>query len=127
MTKSDISLIKERMTSIDLSKLVNRRHSNVLRDIREMSSSWLDVTGQEFEFSNYVDSTGRTLPMFNLKKSEILFIVAKYDDNLRAMIIIRLEQLENEKLQLEKEQNRCLKRENDKLWDESDRKDLYRR
>lgn len=115
------------MTSLDLSALTEKRHSDILRDIREMSNSWFKVTQRNFALSEYSDSTGRKLPMFRLEKDEILFIASKYNDELRAMIISRLFQLEKEKIQLEKEQNRLLKIENERLWDASDRNDLYRR
>lgn len=115
------------MTSLDLSALTEKRHSDILRDIREMSNSWFKVTQRNFALSEYSDSTGRKLPMFRLEKDEILFIASKYNDELRAMIITRLFQLEKEKIKLEKEQNRLLKIENERLWDASDRNDLYRR
>ena len=125
MTNTNLSLVKECMTSLDLSAFTGKRHSDVLRDIREMAKSWFRVTQRNFADSEYIDSTGRKQPMFKLEKDEILFIASKYNDELRAMIITRLFQLEKEKIQLEKEQNRVLRIDNDRLWDKLDRQDLY--
>lgn len=123
MPTTDIRLIKGCMTSLDIAAFTDRRHSNILRDIREMSESWFNVTGQEFELSKYTDSTGRTLPMFKLSKAEILFVASKYDDEIRAKIIIRFCQLEEE----EKKRNKLMQLQLSYYDNKSDIKDLYRR
>lgn len=65
---------------------------NGLRDIRAM----LNALGQaEFSFeSSYRDSTGRTLPMFNLPKDLTLTLVADYNVVLRHRIVTRWQELE---------------------------------
>ena len=127
MKKTDLALVRECMTSIDLAILTEKRHADILRDIREMSNAWEKVTERKFALSAYTDSTGRSLPMFKLKKDEILFIVSKYNDELRAIIISRLVELERKKDQHSKDQIMQLKLQNDRLWDKSDREDLYSR
>ena len=123
MATTDIMLIRDYMTSLDIAAFTTRRHSNILRGIREMSESWFKVTGQEFELSEYIDSTGRILPMFKLKKAEILFVASKYDDEVRAMIIIRLCQLEEE----ERKRNELMQLELSYYDNKSDINDIYRR
>lgn len=123
MATTDIKLIRDCMTSLDIAAFTDRRHSNILRDIREMSDSWFKVTGQGFELSEYTDSTGRTLPMFKLTKAEILFVASKYDDEIRAMIIIRFCQLEEE----ERKRNELMQLELSYYDNKSDIKDLYQR
>lgn len=123
MATTDVKLIRDCMTSLDIAAFTDRRHSNILRDIREMSDSWLKVTGQGFELSEYTDSTGRTLPMFKLTKAEILFVASKYDDEIRAMIIIRFCQLEEE----ERKRNELMQLELSYYDNKSDLKDLYQR
>jgi len=115
----NIDFIKENMTSLDIAFLTGKRHADVLRDLRQMSVAWEKVTQRNFAFSEYVDSTGRTLPMYELSKPEILFIASKYDDVLRAKIILRLMQLETEKIY-------WMQIQLDRLYDKEDQKDLYR-
>jgi Rha family phage regulatory protein len=115
----NIEFVKENMTSMDLSNAVGMRHKNMLRDLREMDEAWQKVTGLKFELSEYKDSTGRTLPMYNLSKPEILFIASKYNDELRAKIIMRF-------IELELNQKRMMQSQLDWFWDREDRKDLYR-
>jgi Rha family phage regulatory protein len=114
-----IEFVKENMTSMDLANVVGVRHKNLLRDLRDMSDSWGKVTGLNFELSEYKDSTGRTLPAYNLSKPEILFIASKYNDELRAKIIMRL-------IQLELTQKRLMQAQLDFFWDKEDQKDLYK-
>ncbi|OWW24060.1 hypothetical protein B4Q04_18325 [Zobellia sp. OII3] len=104
MATMDITLINDCITSRDLAEFTRKRHSDVLRDIREMEKSWKNYTKRSFSLSDYNDRTGRKQPMYKLEKREILFILSKYDDELRAMIIIRLDHLE----QKEKERVRIM-------------------
>lgn len=116
--KFEIELVKENMTSMDLANLVGKRHADLLRDLRNMSDAWEKVTKRNFTLSEYKDSTGRKLPLYNLDKAEILFIASKYNDELRAKIIIRL-------IELELNQKRITQSQLDYFWDKSDQKDLY--
>lgn len=115
-----IEFVKENMTSMDLANAVNKRHADVLRDLRQMSEAWEKVTERKFALSEYKDSTGRKLPMYELSKPEILFIASKYDDELRAKIIMRL-------IELELTQKRMMQAQLDFFWDKEDKKDLYNR
>jgi phage regulator Rha-like protein len=115
-----IEFVKEDMTSMELANAVGKMHKNVLQDVRQMSESWEKVTGLKFQLSEYRDSTGRVLPAYRLSKPEILFIASKYDDELRAKIIIRL-------MELELTQKRLMQAQLDYFWDKSDQNDLYRR
>lgn len=92
-----------------------------------MGNMWEKVTGNKFVLSDYTDLTGRKLPMYQLKKDEILFIASKYNDELRAKIITRLVFLENERSEREKSKMEELQRQAERLYDKSDREALYRR
>jgi phage regulator Rha-like protein len=116
----NIELVKENMTSIELANFIGKRHADILRDLRNMSEAWEKVTKRKFTFSKYKDSTGRSLPMFELSKPEILFIASKYNDELRAIIITRL-------IELETYQKRIMQIQLDRLWDREDNNDLYNR
>jgi Rha family phage regulatory protein len=80
------------MTSKEIAELTGKNHSDVLRDIRNLQ----DQIGTEsiFALSEYKDSTGRTLPMFELDKKQTLLLVSGYNALLRLKIINRWEELE---------------------------------
>jgi len=81
------------MSSIDIAYLCDKRHDHVMRDIRSMLDG-LGITHPSFGGS-YTDSTGRTLPCFNLPKRETLILVSGYRIDLRVKIIDRWQELEN--------------------------------
>jgi predicted ATPase with chaperone activity len=61
-----------------------------------MEPAWEKVTGGNFSLSEYKDSTGRILPMFKLTKLECLYVATKYNDEARAKLVIRWEELEKQ-------------------------------
>ena len=81
------------MSSLEIAALTGKEHRNVLRDIRTMLEE-LEITALSFERS-YKDSTGRSLPCFNLPKRECMILVSGYSIKLRAAIIDRWQELED--------------------------------
>jgi Rha family phage regulatory protein len=88
----------QRMTSLEIAEITGKQHKNLMRDIRNMEAAWEKTTGLKFELSSYQDSTGRTLPCYSLNKTECLYIATKFNDEARAKLIIRWQQLEQERL-----------------------------
>lgn len=86
------------MTSIQIAEVTNKRHTNVLRAIRSMEPAWEKVNGLKFELVEYIDSKGERRPCYSLTKTECLYIATKFNDEARARLILRWEQLENEKV-----------------------------
>lgn len=84
----------EYMTSREIVEVTCKEHKNVLAAIRLMEESWIKVTGLNFKLSEYTDSTGRKLPMYKLNKTECLYIATKFNDEARAKLVIRWEELE---------------------------------
>ena len=101
MSDNNIQKITDQqtMTSKEISAVTGRDHRNVLRAIRAMEPAWEKVTQLKFERSKYKDSSGRTNPMFILNKRECLFVATKFNDEARAKLVVRWEQLEKERLQ----------------------------
>lgn len=71
----------------------------MLAAIRLMEGAWGKVTGLSFKLSEYTDSTGRKLPMYELTKTECLYIATKFNDEARAKLVIRWEELETKERQ----------------------------
>lgn len=90
---------KEYMTSREIAEVTGKEHKNVLAAIRLMEGAWGKVTGLSFKLSEYTDSTGRKLPMYQLTKTECLYIATKFNDEARAKLVIRWEELETKERQ----------------------------
>ena len=82
------------MTSQEIAELTGKNHADVLRDIRNMIEQ-LGITDSSFAAS-YKDSTGRSLPCFDLPKRETLILVSGYSVEMRAKIIDRWQELETQ-------------------------------
>ena len=65
-----------------------------LRAIRKMESAWEKVNGFKFGLVNYRDLKGEFRPCYQLTKIECLYIATKFNDEARAKLVLRWEQLE---------------------------------
>lgn len=80
------------MSSLEIADLTGKQHKDVIRDIRNMLNQ-LEIHSAQF-CAQYKDSTGRSLPMFNLPKDETLCLIAGYNVQVRMRIIKRWQELE---------------------------------
>jgi Rha family phage regulatory protein len=80
------------MSSIEIAELTGKQHKDVIRDIRNMLNQ-LEIHSAQF-CAQYKDSTGRSLPMFNLPKDETICLIAGYNAQVRMRIIKRWQELE---------------------------------
>lgn len=94
-----------RMSSREIAELTGKQHGHVMRDIRNMEPAWEKITQSKFGLSEYVDSTGRKLPEYQLNKDETLYVATKYNDETRAKLIMRWKQLEVENVELKSKLN----------------------
>ncbi len=70
------------MTSIEISELTCKLHKNVIADIRNEIQKLENAgifTGLIFQPSEYQDSTGRTLPQYELSRDGVMMLAMKYD------------------------------------------------
>lgn len=86
------------MTSLEIAKLTGKEHKNVMRDIRNMEPAWYKMCGRKFELtSRSVEQPNggeRECPCYELTKTECLYIATKYNDEARAKLVLRWEELE---------------------------------
>lgn len=80
------------MTSLEIAGLCEKRHDNVMSDIRNMLSL-LNIQSPEF-LGDYRDDRGRAYPCFHLPKDLCLTLVSGYNVILRKRIIDRWLELE---------------------------------
>jgi Rha family phage regulatory protein len=87
---------EQTMSSREIAELTEKRHDNVMRDVRAMLVE-LHGEGDLLRFEGvYRGANGEDRPCFNLPKRETLILVSGYDVHLRAKIIDRWQQLEVE-------------------------------
>ncbi len=67
------------MTSLQIAKIGNKRHKDVMRSIRNMEEAWYKVNGRKFALVEYTDEKGEKRPCYNLTKEECLYIATKFN------------------------------------------------
>lgn len=87
----------EILTSLQIAEITGKRHKDVLRAIRTMQPAWEKVNGRKFALVEYTDSKGEKRPYYELTKTECLYIATKFNDEARARLVLRWEELETEK------------------------------
>jgi len=96
------------MTSLEIAELTGKQHKNIIQAIRNMEPAWEKITGLKFQLSTYKDSTGRSLPCYQLTKTECLYIATKFNDEARAKLVLRWQELETEDIRRKMSEVRCL-------------------
>ena len=86
-----------KMTSLVIAELTGKNHSHLLRDIRKMEETWIKLDQSKFGLVSYIDKKGEARAMYELSKTETLYIATKFNDEARAKLILRWEALEVEK------------------------------
>ena len=95
---------QQHMTSLEIAELTGKQHKHVMEAIRKMEPAWQNVCGSNFRLTSrtIVQPNGgkREVPCYSLSKSECLFIATKFNDEARAKLVLRWEELERERLNL---------------------------
>ena len=86
------------MTSLEIAAVTGKLHKHVMEAIRKMEPAWLKVNGSNFRLVDYKDSKGELRPCYSLTKTECLYIATKFNDEARAKLVIRWQQLEQERM-----------------------------
>ena len=89
---------KATITSIEIAELAGREHKSVMRSIREMEEGWVKICGCKFALTSrevqQPNGGTREVPCYELTKRECLYIATKFNDEARAKLILRWEELE---------------------------------
>ena len=62
--------------------------------IRRMEPAWVNMAGSNFRLGSYKDANGQLRPCYELTKTECLYIATKFNDEARAKLVLRWEELE---------------------------------
>lgn len=86
------------MTSIQVAELAGKRHKDVMRSIRNMESSWEKVCGRKFALTSkevpQPNGGVRNEPCYELTGDECLYIASKFNDEVRARLVMKWRELE---------------------------------
>ena len=86
--------LQQTMTSLEIAELTGKQHKDVMRAIRKMEPAWMKVNGRNFALVEYKDAKGELRPCYQLTKTECLYIATKFNDEARAKLVLRWEELE---------------------------------
>lgn len=90
---------EERITSLEIASLIGKPHNDVMKAIRKMENAWLKVCKGKFSLSSKMvempNGGVREQPYYSLTKRESLYIATKFNDEARAKLVLRWEELEN--------------------------------
>ncbi len=93
---------EQRMTSLEIAEVTGKQHKNVMQAIRNMEPAWEKVQGLKFQLSsriyNLPNGGKKEVPCYSLTKTECLYVATKFNDEARAKLVLRWEQLEMERL-----------------------------
>ena len=100
------------MSSLDIAAITGKEHKNVLRAIREMEPAWENECGLKFELTServkMPQGGVRLIPVFRLTKTESLYVATKFNDEARAKLVLRWEELERADVRGKMAAERCL-------------------
>jgi len=89
------------MTSLEIAELTGKQHKDVMKAIRNMEPAWVKVQERKFALLSrtYQLPNGGTkeVPCYVLTKTECLYIATKFNDEARAKLVLRWQELEEEK------------------------------
>ena len=86
------------ISSYEIAEITDRNHGDVLRSIRNMEPAWRDVHGRGFalmlKIRKLPNGGSKNEPYYELTKIECLYISTKFNDEARAKLVLRLQELE---------------------------------
>lgn len=97
----NLELIKETMSSIEIAELTGKPHNDIMKAIRVMEPAWEKVQQGKFSLMFKIrelpNGGHKEEPYYELTKTECLYVATKFNDEARAKLILRWEQLEKER------------------------------
>lgn len=89
----------KRMTSLEIAKVTNKNHKDVLRAIRSMEEAWFKECGRKFTLTSDLpvqmpNGGVRYTPCYLLDMCECMYIATKFNDSARAKLVLRWAELE---------------------------------
>ena len=93
---------RQRMTSLEIAEVTGKSHAHVMRDIRNMEPAWEKISKSKFGLTSRMvqqpNGGTRKVPCYSLTKTECLYVATKFNDEARAKLVLRWEELEHERI-----------------------------
>ena len=103
---------QQTMTSLEIAELTGKQHKHVMEAIRKMEPAWVKTCGSNFRLTSrtIVQPNGgtREVPCYQLTKTECLYIATKFNDEARAKLVLRWQELEMADVRRKMAEGRCL-------------------
>ena len=104
--------LQQTMTSLEIAELTGKQHKHVMEAIRKMEPAWVKTCGSNFRLTSrtIVQPNGgtREVPCYQLTKTECLYIATKFNDEARARLVLRWQELEMAEVSRKMADVRCL-------------------
>ena len=101
----------QRMTSLEIAQVTGKMHKDVMKAIRNMEPAWERERGLKFQLTQIreaIPNGGYKLrPVYVLSKTECLYIATKFNDQARARLVLRWEELESQEVRRKMSDVRC--------------------
>ena len=98
------------MTSLEIAELTGKQHKDLMKAIRKMEPAWVKVQGRKFALLQKIyqlpNGGTKLQPYYSLTKTECLYIATKFNDEARAKLVLRWQELEME--EQKRRQQHCL-------------------
>ncbi len=118
--ETTLNLNTQRMTSLEIAQVTGKQHKDVLKAIRNMEDAWVKVQGRNFALlqKTYPLPNGgkKMMPYYSLTKTECLYVATKFNDEARAKLVLRWEELELERRE-SRDESREMKVESREMTD----------
>jgi len=102
----------QHMTSLEIAELTGKQHKHLMEAIRKMEPAWEKIHGSKFRLMfrevNIGNGAVRRDPCYSLTKTECLYIATKFNDEARAKLVLRWEELEMADARRKMADVRCL-------------------
>ena len=86
------------MTSLEIAELTGKQHFHIMEAIRKMEPAWEKVCKSKFRLTSRIieqpNGGTREVSCYQLTKTECLYIATKFNDEARAKLVLRWEELE---------------------------------
>ena len=93
---------RQRMTSLEIAEVTGKPHNDVMKAIRKMEPAWVRICQGKFSLTSRMvqqpNGGTREVPCYSLTKTECLYVATKFNDEARAKLVLRWEELEHERI-----------------------------
>lgn len=94
---NQLTNVEIKMTSLDISEIVGKRHDHVMRDIRnEIKALGDEIAAPIFGEGTYTDKNNQERPCYIFGKDGAMQLALKYDAKTRFKVIKRIEEMEKQ-------------------------------